>query len=163
MLTLHPRADGKLLPGGFLWLWGDSAGCALQRVNPSWDSLQRELEKTCSYALNSKKNLLSSINKCAGVRLTQCKLEDLKIMPNFETNYDHFNFLKPVSTLKETTETTKESPNLLVEVQAKMYYSLKTMARKFRKYGQVENIMIHLQNTPTHCLKYKKEEESKNL
>ena len=30
----------------------------------------------------------------------------------------------------------------------KLYYSLKTMARKFRKYGQLGNIAIHLQNMP---------------
>ena len=29
-------------------------------------------------------------------------------------------------------------------MQAKVYYSLKTMARKFRKYGQVENIAVPL-------------------
>ena len=33
------------------------------------------------------------------------------------------------------------------------------MARKFRKYGQVDNIPVHLQNKPTYCDKYKKEED----
>ena len=59
---------------------------------------------------------------------------------------------------KETTTTAKERPNFLVEVQAKVYYGLKTMIRKFRKYGQVENIAVHLQNTPTYYINYKKEE-----
>ena len=59
----------------------------------------------------------------------------------------------PVSPQKESTTTTKEDPSLLVEVQAKLYYSLKLMARIFRKYGQVENIAIHLQNTPTYYVK----------
>ena len=43
---------------------------------------------------------------------------------------------------KETTATAKEWPNFLVEVQAKLYYGLKTMARKFRKYEQVESIAV---------------------
>ena len=47
---------------------------------------------------------------------------------------------------KETTA--KERPNFLVEMQTKVYYGLKTMARKFRKYGQVESIAVHLKNTP---------------
>ena len=34
---------------------------------------------------------------------------------------------------KETTETVKERPSLLVEVKTKTYYDLKTMARKFLK------------------------------
>ena len=34
-----------------------------------------------------------------------------------------------------------------MEVKAKMYYDLKMMTKKFRKYGQVENIVVHLQNT----------------
>ena len=33
------------------------------------------------------------------------------------------------------------------------------MARKFEKYGQVENIAVHLQNTPTYYVKYRKEED----
>ena len=47
----------------------------------------------------------------------------------------------------ETKPTTKEKPKLLVEVKAKTYYGLKAMARKFRKYGQVERNLMHLQNT----------------
>ena len=43
-----------------------------------------------------------------------------------------------------------------MEVQAKLYYGLKTMARKFRKYRQLENIAIHLQNTP---IDHRKEED----
>ena len=46
-----------------------------------------------------------------------------------------------------------------MELQAKLYYGLKTMAMKFRKYGQVENIAVHLQNTPTYYVKYGKEED----
>ena len=57
---------------------------------------------------------------------------------------------------KETTATMKESPNLLEKVKAKMYCGLKIMANKFRKYGQIENIGIHLENTPTYYIKYKK-------
>ena len=48
---------------------------------------------------------------------------------------------------KETTATIKERPNLLVKVQTKMYYGLKTITMKYRKYGQVEYIVVHLQNT----------------
>ena len=59
---------------------------------------------------------------------------------------------------KETTTTTKERPNLQVEVKAKKYYGLKTMARKFRKYGQVKRILMHLQNAPIYYAKYKNEE-----
>ena len=36
---------------------------------------------------------------------------------------------------KKTTATAKIRLTILVEVQAKVYYGLKTMARKFRKYG----------------------------
>ena len=36
-----------------------------------------------------------------------------------------------------------------------MYYSLKTMTRIFRKYEQVENITVHLQNTLTYYDKIK--------
>ena len=32
------------------------------------------------------------------------------------------------------------------------------MARKLRKYRQVENIQVHLQNTPTYYVKYGKED-----
>ena len=39
---------------------------------------------------------------------------------------------------------------------------LKTMARKFRKYEQVESIAVHLQNTPTHYVNYKIEEDGVN-
>ena len=31
-----------------------------------------------------------------------------------------------------------------MEVKAKSYYDLKSMARKFRKYGQVERILMYL-------------------
>ena len=51
---------------------------------------------------------------------------------------------------KETTATEKERPNLLMEVKNKTYYGLKTMARKFLKYGQVERTLMHIQNTPKH-------------
>ena len=70
-------------------------------------------------------------------------------MPTLKTNIDYFDYLGPVSPQKETTATTKERPNLLVEVQAKFYYGLKTMARKFKKYGYEENIGVHLQNAQT--------------
>ena len=33
------------------------------------------------------------------------------------------------------------------------------MAREFRKYGQVKNITVHLQNTPTFYVKYRMEED----
>ena len=46
---------------------------------------------------------------------------------------DYYNFLGPVSPLKETKATTKEGPSLLVEVQAKLYYGLKTMVRNIYK------------------------------
>ena len=45
---------------------------------------------------------------------------------------------------RETLATAKERLNFLVEVQAKVYYGLKTMARKFRKYGQVESIRQYI-------------------
>ena len=51
---------------------------------------------------------------------------------------------------KETTVTAKEMPNFLVEVQVKVYYGLKMMARKFIKYGQVDSIAVHLKYTPTY-------------
>ena len=60
--------------------------------------------------------------------------------------------------IKETTATVKEKSNLPVEVKAKTYYDLKLMARKSLKYGQVESILIHLQNTPLYNAIYKKEE-----
>ena len=44
---------------------------------------------------------------------------------------------------KETTATAKERPNFLVEVKAKTPYGLKTIARKFLKYGQVKRILMH--------------------
>ena len=59
---------------------------------------------------------------------------------------------------KETTVTAKEKPNLLVEVKAIIYSSLRTITRKFFKYGQVESILIHLQNAPIFDVNYKKEE-----
>ena len=40
------------------------------------------------------------------------------------------NYFRPVSPQKETTATTKERPNFLAEVQAKVYYGLKTIAKK---------------------------------
>ena len=64
--------------------------------------------------------------------------------------------------LKETTATTKERPNFLVEVQAKVYYGLKMMARKFRKYGLVKSIEVHQQNVPTYYVNCKKEEDRVN-
>ena len=63
------------------------------------------------------------------------------MMSNFETNM--------------TISTTKERPSLLVEVQAKFYYGLKTMARKFRKYGQGESVAVQLQNN-VYYVNYKK-------
>ena len=58
----------------------------------------------------------------------------------------------------------KENANHLIQVKAKTYYGLKTMARKFLKNGQVESILMHLQNTPIYYAKYKIEEgETKAL
>ena len=54
---------------------------------------------------------------------------------------------------KETTATTKERPNLLLEVKTKTNYGLKMMARKFRKYGQIERILMHLQKIMEMCSK----------
>ena len=65
----------------------------------------------------------------------------------------------PVSPQKKTTATTKEGLSLVVEVQAKLYCGLKTKSKKFRKYRQVENTAVHLQNTPTYYVKYGKEED----
>ena len=45
-----------------------------------------------------------------------------------------------------------------MEVQPKLYYGLKIMARKFGKYGQVENIAVDLKIMPTYYVKYEKEE-----
>ena len=45
-----------------------------------------------------------------------------------------------------------------MEVKAKAYYGLKTMARKFLKKGQVERILMHLQNVLIYYAKYKTEE-----
>ena len=47
-----------------------------------------------------------------------------------------------VSPQKETTATTKERPNFLVKVQAKVFYGLKTMAKKFRKYSKIRQYII---------------------
>ena len=47
-------------------------------------------------------------------------------------------------------------------MQAKVYYGLKLMARKFRKHGQVESIAVNLQNTPIYYVNYKKEEDGVN-
>ena len=49
-----------------------------------------------------------------------------------------------------------------MEVQAKVYYGLKMMAKKFRKNGYVESIVVHLQNTPSFYVNYKKEEDRVN-
>ena len=54
------------------------------------------------------------------------------MMQMLEMNMDYFDYLGPVFFKKETMATTKEVPSLLVEVQAKLYYGLKTIARKFR-------------------------------
>ena len=45
-----------------------------------------------------------------------------------------------------------------MELKAKMYFGLRNMAKKFKKLGQVENISMNLQNTPTYYLKYRKKE-----
>ena len=50
---------------------------------------------------------------------TQGKLEGRKPMTKQEITMNYFDFLGPVSPSKETTATTKERPNLLVEVKAK--------------------------------------------
>ena len=46
-----------------------------------------------------------------------------------------------------------------MEVQPKFYYGLKTMTSKFRKYGQGENIAVHLKYVLTYYIKYAKEED----
>ena len=46
-----------------------------------------------------------------------------------------------------------------MEMKTKVYYGLKTMAKKFRKYAQVKSIGVHLQNTPTYYVKYRNEED----
>ena len=88
-----------------------------------------------------------SSDRCARAQPTQGKPEGWKMMMNLRTNIDHFDFLGLVPPQKMTTATTKEGPSLLVKVQAKLYYSLKTMARKFRKYGQVQNTCKIRQHT----------------
>ena len=50
--------------------------------------------------------------------------------------------------------------NLLLEVKAKTYFGMKTMTRKFRKYGQIERIVVHLKNATIFCAKYKNEEST---
>ena len=47
----------------------------------------------------------------------------------------------------KTTSNSKERPNLLVEVMSKTYCKLRTMAKKFKKFGQVESIVMNLKNT----------------
>ena len=69
--------------------------------------------------------------------------------------FDYFGQVPPPQ--KDTTATMKKMPSLHVQVQAKLYYGLKT--RKFRKYKQVENIAVHLQNMTTYYVKYGKEED----
>ena len=71
-------------------------------------------------------------------------------MPILEMNMDYFDYLGLVFLQNETTATMKEGLSLLVEVKAMLYYGMKTMARKFRIYEQIENIVVHLQNTPTY-------------
>ena len=85
----------------------------------------------------------------AGGQPTQGKSEGWKTMQTLEMNMDYFDYSVLVSPQKENTATTKEGPSLLVEVQP----------RKFRKYGQVENIAVHLQNAPTYYFKYGKEKD----
>ena len=52
-----------------------------------------------------------------------------------------------VSPQKEIiTATAKERPNLLMEVKAESYYGLRTTAKKFKKFSQVENICRRHQN-----------------
>ena len=43
------------------------------------------------------------------------------------------------------------------EGKVKTYYDLKTIARKFLKYGKVKVILMHLQNTLIYYAKNKKE------
>ena len=76
-------------------------------------------------------------------------------------NIDYFYYFQSVSPQKETTATTKVGLSLLVEVQTKLYYGMKTMVRKFRKYGKVENIVVHQKNTPTYYVKYSFKGEGK--
>ena len=45
-----------------------------------------------------------------------------------------------------------------MEVKTETYYGLKTMARKCLKYGQVEKILMYLENAPIYYAKYKKKE-----
>ena len=45
-----------------------------------------------------------------------------------------------------------------MEVKAKTYYVFKLVVRKLKEYGQVESILMHLQNAPIYYAKYKKEE-----
>ena len=47
-------------------------------------------------------------------------------------------------------------------MQVEVYYGLKTMAKKFRKYGLVESIVVHLQDVPIYHINYKKEEDGVN-
>ena len=62
----------------------------------------------------------------AGVRLPQGKLEGRKQFQIQENNLDYVNVLGWVSPIKETTANAKERSNLLVEVNAKTNYRLRT-------------------------------------
>ena len=62
-------------------------------------------------------------------RPTQGKLENRKQMQNQKKNLDYINVLG-WSHPKETTTTTKERQNLLMEVKAESYYGFRTMAKK---------------------------------
>ena len=78
-----------------------------------------------------------------------------KIMP-FRNELRLFQLLVAgLTPPKEATETVKERSNILVEIMAKTYYGLRTRAKKFQKYGQVESIVMNMQNTPIYYVKYR--------
>ena len=92
----------------------------------------------------------------AAFQSTQSKPEGRKTLMNLENNIDYLDFSGPVSPQRRPQQLRERSSHL-VEVKAKTYYSLKSIPRKFRKYLQVESILIHLQNAPIYHAKYKKE------
>ena len=129
--NIKPGAEGKLLSGGLLWWWGDSAavgsGWACSAVSrsqsgvPVVDRAVQNLQPCMKW----QKWILFEPSDNVPI---QSKPEDWKMMPNFETNNDHTTFLGP------SPATKKEKPNLLVEVQTKS-----TMAWK-QWQGNLENI-----------------------
>ena len=137
----QPRAEWKLLQGSLLWWWGDSGALSSESIPVVAPCDRGRLDKTCSLAFSF------------GLNPPGISWRDRNRWQTRKWTWTTLTFWGRYSSQRRSQQPRKKGQSYCWRWRRIMALNW-WQERKFRKYGQVKRIVIHLQKSPIYYAKF---------